>query len=118
VRATWKKSYGPAPHDALIEAIQLTKYTIDLGNGFTVTHGPSIAKVPIKKMKAYDLYKEFLELPPERQRYVLGYFTGSLDGVASGFTTPHPDQAHAQWAIAELENAMTKKGSEPGVSVR
>jgi hypothetical protein len=84
-----------------------TQYRIDYDAEFD--HGQWRNLTSLTKMtgmKAYEFYNRFFELPPERQHYVLGYFSGSVDCVATGFTTPHKDQAHAQWAINELENAL------------
>lgn len=57
-------------------------------------------------MKAYELLKRWQQLPPNRQDSAIQFLTGALDCVATGFTTPHRDAAHAKWAIEELEEAV------------
>lgn len=57
-------------------------------------------------MRGYDLMKVFESLSEDDKKYCIQYFTGLLGCTSEGFTTPHKDKPHADWALNEFENSI------------
>lgn len=59
--------------------------------------------------RGLDIQNRWRKLCPDNRDYCFGFFTGGLDMVNAGFTDSHKDQAHARWALDQLDNAVKQK---------
>lgn len=57
-------------------------------------------------MRGYDLMKRFEALSESQRKYCIQWFTGAVGCTAEGFTRPHKDKPHADWALNEFERAI------------